>query len=302
MIYHPPYRKVMSILNVTPDSFFAESRTEESDSIRLRAERMAAEGADIIDIGGYSTRPGASEVPTEEEIRRVLKGVEEVRGRLPQMQLSIDTFRSEVAEAVLSRYDNVIINDISGGERDERMAEVVAHYEVPMVVMHSRGTPQTMQSLTNYSDVVEQVREHLARRAEALAAKGARKIILDPDTGNHFKIISIFFCYRTDAQIGRIRACSDRLLNLENTFFCAAQKDCFFAKKPVLSGVIQLYLTICIVYRKLHIRTRRQYNIAFVDPISSRQFQIQRMRFVQRREVYPYNTVSERVIAQSVCG
>ena len=75
MIYHPPYRKVMSILNVTPDSFFAESRTDESDSIRLRAERMAAEGADIIDIGGYSTRPGASEVPTEEEIRRVLKGV-----------------------------------------------------------------------------------------------------------------------------------------------------------------------------------------------------------------------------------
>lgn len=183
MIYHPPYRKVMSILNVTPDSFFAESRTEESDSIRLRAERMAAEGADIIDIGGYSTRPGASEVPTEEEIRRVLKGVEEVRGTLPQMQLSIDTFRSKVAEAVLSRYDNVIINDISGGERDERMAEVVAHYEVPMVVMHSRGTPQTMQSLTNYSDVVEQVREHLARRAEALAAKGARKIILDPGVG-----------------------------------------------------------------------------------------------------------------------
>lgn len=183
MIYHPPYRKVMSILNVTPDSFFAESRTEESDSIRLRAERMAAEGADIIDIGGYSTRPGASEVPTEEEIRRVLKGVEEVRGRLPQMQLSIDTFRSKVAEAVLSRYDNVIINDISGGERDERMAEVVAHYEVPMVVMHSRGTPQTMQSLTNYSDVVEQVREHLARRAEVLAAKGARKIILDPGVG-----------------------------------------------------------------------------------------------------------------------
>ena len=173
----------MSILNVTPDSFFAESRTEESDSIRLRAERMAAEGADIIDIGGYSTRPGASEVPTEEEIRRVLKGVEEVRGTLPQMQLSIDTFRSKVAEAVLSRYDNVIINDISGGERDERMAEVVAHYEVPMVVMHSRGTPQTMQSLTNYSDVVEQVREHLARRAEALAAKGARKIILDPGVG-----------------------------------------------------------------------------------------------------------------------
>ena len=183
MIYHPPYRKVMSILNVTPDSFFAESRTEESDSIRLRAERMAAEGADIIDIGGYSTRPGASEVPTEEEIRRVLKGVEEVRGTLPQMQLSIDTFRSKVAEAVLSRYDNVIINDISGGERDERMAEVVAHYEVPMVVMHSRGTPQTMQSLTNYSNVVEQVREHLARRAEALAAKGARKIILDPGVG-----------------------------------------------------------------------------------------------------------------------
>ena len=175
-----PYRKVMSILNITPDSFFATSRAESEADIRARVERMIAEGADIIDIGGYSTRPGASDVPTDEEVARVLLGVRIVREVAPTVTISIDTFRSEVAEAVLSRYDNIIINDISAGERDGRMAEVVAKWEAPMVVMHSRGTPKTMQSLTHYEDVVTEVRDYLAQRAEWLRSKGVKDIILDP--------------------------------------------------------------------------------------------------------------------------
>lgn len=173
----------MSILNVTPDSFFAESRAEKQAEIATRVESMLREGADIIDIGGYSTRPGAEDVEPEEERRRVLSGAEIVRSVAPDMTISIDTFRSEVAAAVLERFDNVIINDVSGGERDARMAEVVAHHDAPMVVMHSRGTPQTMQSLTQYNDIVEDVRNHLARRAEILSAKGVREIILDPGIG-----------------------------------------------------------------------------------------------------------------------
>lgn len=170
----------MSILNITPDSFFATSRAESEADIRARVERMIAEGADIIDIGGYSTRPGASDVPTDEEVARVLLGVRVVREVAPTVPISIDTFRSEVAEAVLSRYDNIIINDISAGERDGRMAEVVAKWEAPMVVMHSRGTPKTMQSLTHYEDVVTEVRDYLAQRAEWLRSKGVKDIILDP--------------------------------------------------------------------------------------------------------------------------
>lgn len=183
MKYPTPYRKVMSILNVTPDSFYAASRNESEEAVRSSVERMVAEGADIIDIGGYSTRPGAQDVPTEEEIARVLAGVRITREVAPNITISIDTFRSEVAEAVLSQYGNIIINDVTAGERDGRMAEVVAKWDAPMVVMHSRGTPQTMQSLTHYTDVVEEVRDYLARRAEWLTAKGVREIILDPGIG-----------------------------------------------------------------------------------------------------------------------
>ena len=130
-----PYRKVMAILNVTPDSFFATSRAESEEVVRTRVAQMVAEGADIIDIGGYSTRPGAADVPTEEEVRRVLSGVKIAREVAPAKTLSIDTFHSEVAEAVLSKWDNIIINDVTAGERDARMAEVVAHWEAPMVIM-----------------------------------------------------------------------------------------------------------------------------------------------------------------------
>lgn len=178
-----PYRKVMAILNVTPDSFYSASRAESDEAIALRVAQMVAEGADIIDIGGYSTRPGAAEVAESEECRRVMQGVEMCRKVAPEVTLSIDTFRASVAESVLTKYDNVIINDITAGEADPRLVEVVAHYGAPMVAMHTRGTPQTMARLTDYDDVVREVVDYLDRRAEWLQGRGVSEVILDPGFG-----------------------------------------------------------------------------------------------------------------------
>lgn len=177
-----PYHKVMAILNATPDSYFAASRAE-GDGLELRAAELIAQGADIIDIGGYSTRPGAEEVSVEEEMRRVLDAVVAVRRASQCVTLSVDTFRSEVAEAVLKEYEGVIINDITAGEADGRMVDVVAHYGAPMVAMHMRGTPQTMAQLTDYEDVVAEVRDYLARRADYLVSRGVGEVILDPGFG-----------------------------------------------------------------------------------------------------------------------
>lgn len=179
----PTRREVMAILNVTPDSFFAESRAEERDALRLRVESLLANGADIIDIGGCSTRPGAEDVPIEVEMSRVRAGVEAAREVAPMVTLSIDTFHSDVAEMVLRRWENVIVNDITGGERDPRIVEVAAYHRAPMVIMHSRGNPRTMQSLTEYGDVVTEVAEWLERRADHLRVKGVEEVILDPGIG-----------------------------------------------------------------------------------------------------------------------
>lgn len=178
-----PYRRVMAILNVTPDSFYAASRAEDHLAIAERVARMVAEGADIIDIGGYSTRPGAEDVAEEVEIERVMRGVEVCRRVAPRVTISVDTFRSVVAERVLREYDNVIINDITAGEADDRLVEVVAHYGAPMVAMHTRGTPQTMASLTDYSSVVAEVADYLGRRAEWLVGRGVSEVIVDPGFG-----------------------------------------------------------------------------------------------------------------------
>lgn len=176
--------KVMAIVNATPDSFYAPSRAEGEGAVARRVEQCVGEGADIVDIGGYSSRPGAAEVAVEEELRRVLEAVEQARRVAPSVPISVDTFRSEVAEAVLQRWDNIIINDITAGDGDKRMAEVVAHWGAPMVAMHTKGNPQTMQSLAHYPQgVVAEVRDYLARRAEWLTAKGVREVIVDPGFG-----------------------------------------------------------------------------------------------------------------------
>lgn len=177
--------RVMGILNATPDSFFAASRAEDGEAVAQRVEQMLSEGVDIIDVGGYSTRPFAPEVSEQEECRRVLEALATVASvaRGADVRLSVDTFRSGVAEAVLERYGNVIINDITAGQGDDRIVDVAAHYGVPMVAMHTRGTPQTMATLTDYDDVVAEVRDYLFARAEALVRRGVREVILDVGFG-----------------------------------------------------------------------------------------------------------------------
>ncbi len=173
----------MAILNVTPDSFYPTSRTTDADSIAARAHQAVTEGADIIDVGGYSSRPDAADVEESEELRRVMRGVGTVRSLYPSVPISIDTFRSRVAEAVLEKYGPVTVNDISAGDADPRMIDVVSAYGAPYVAMHMRGTPRTMQSMTSYADVAAEVSDALLRRADSLAARGVKEIILDPGFG-----------------------------------------------------------------------------------------------------------------------
>ena len=177
--------QVMAIVNVTPDSFYAASRLEDETQLVQRVEQAVADGASILDIGGYSTRPGAADVSPDEEWRRVERGLRAVREVSKSVVVSVDTFRAEVAENALEIDDRVIINDISGGDADPRIVEVVADAGVPFVAMHMRGTPATMQSMTDYEDVVVDVAEELRHKAEYLIARGiaSDRLILDPGFG-----------------------------------------------------------------------------------------------------------------------
>ena len=176
---------VMGILNVTPDSFFAASRTSATDAeqLRLRVRNMLDEGADIIDIGAYSTRPGADEVSADEEMRRLATALDIVRQEAPDAWLSVDTFRAEIAQNCVRDYGVNLINDISGGTLDRAMFHTVARLGVPYVLMHLQGTPRTMQFNPHYDDPVAEVIEWLARRAQRLRELGAHDIILDPGFG-----------------------------------------------------------------------------------------------------------------------
>lgn len=173
---------VMGILNVTPDSFYADSRTPEADAIGRRVERMLTEGADMIDVGGYSSRPGADEVSASEETERVCRGIEAVRSLSADIPVSVDTFRADVAEAAVAAGAN-IINDISGGTADEAMLATVARLKTPYVLMHMRGTPQTMQQLTDYTDVTADVIAELSAPLHRLQLMGVADVIIDPGFG-----------------------------------------------------------------------------------------------------------------------
>ena len=140
----------MAILNVTPDSFYAGSRMPDAGAVERRVREAVAEGAQLIDVGGYSSRPGADEVPADEEWRRVELGVGTVRRLAPDMPVSVDTFRSEVAAKAVEAFGPLIINDISAGELDSAMLSVAAKYDVPYIAMHMKGDPRTMQSQTDY--------------------------------------------------------------------------------------------------------------------------------------------------------
>ena len=175
--------QVMTIINVTDDSFFEGSRTVDERSIVARVEQAVAQGATILDVGGYSSRPGAAELSVEDEWQRVRLGLRDVRS-VSDIPVSVDTFRSEVACRAVEEFGELIINDISAGELDANMVDVVAKYDLPYVAMHMRGTPQTMQSRTDYEqDIVSEVCQYFERRVEELRQRGVSKIILDPGFG-----------------------------------------------------------------------------------------------------------------------
>lgn len=174
--------KIMGILNLTPDSFFDGGTHQSLDAARSHAELLIEEGADIIDIGPYSSRPGAEPIHSQEEMDRAVPVIEMLRREFPHIPLSIDTYRSDVAEACILAGAH-IINDISGGLLDDRMFPTVAKLQVPYILMHMRGTPSTMQSLVEYEDVVNDVAVELGNRVALLRELGVRDIILDPGFG-----------------------------------------------------------------------------------------------------------------------
>lgn len=176
-------RQVMTIVNVTPDSFFAGSRTPDWLDVERRVREAVEAGASVIDVGGYSSRPGADEVSPEEEWRHVDLGVGAVRSLSPDLPVSIDTFRSSVAARAIHKYGKVIINDISAGELDPLIVDVAAEHDVPYVAMHMKGDPRTMQSMTDYRDIVAEVVDYFRERTAQLRERGVRRIVVDPGFG-----------------------------------------------------------------------------------------------------------------------
>jgi len=173
---------VMGIVNVTPDSFFAGSRKESINEVIEVVQRMQKEGATIVDIGGYSSRPGAENISIEEEISRVIPVIKAVKEQFSDLLISLDTFRSEVAEnGMLNGAD--IINDISGFEIDPKIVDVVAKYKAPYVLMHMKGTPQTMQNKTNYDSIFKEMVGYFSEKIDFLTSKGVVDIIIDPGFG-----------------------------------------------------------------------------------------------------------------------
>lgn len=173
---------IMGIINTTPDSFYSGSRHLGVDEALRSAEQMLEEGADILDIGGYSSRPGAGEVSEEEEIRRVIPVIDGIHQRFSETYLSIDTFRSAVAEAGVHS-GAVMINDITAGTADSQMFSVAAQNNVALILMHMRGTPLTMGTLTQYEHITKEVAKYLQERIKAAEAEGVSEIIIDPGFG-----------------------------------------------------------------------------------------------------------------------
>ncbi|MDO4755186.1 MAG: dihydropteroate synthase [Parabacteroides sp.] len=174
---------VMGILNVTPDSFFADSRKQSEAAIEERIQTILSEGGDIIDLGGYSSRPDAQEVSSEEEMNRLSVALKILNNHYPKVPLSVDTFRADIARRCVEEYGVAMINDISGGELDAAMFETVAQLRVPYIMMHMRGTPQTMQRYTDYTDLMEEVMLYFARKVNELHLLGVNDLILDPGFG-----------------------------------------------------------------------------------------------------------------------
>lgn len=174
--------RVMGVINCTPDSFFEDSRHETIKGVLTQVEKFISEGVDIIDVGGYSTRPGAFNIPLTEEIDRTRKSIEAIRKEFPSLIISIDTFRAQVAKEALEAGAN-LVNDISGGEIDPEIWNVVAAYQCPYILMHMKGTPQNMQQFTSYDSLFKDISSYFSTKINALKNKGIADVIIDPGFG-----------------------------------------------------------------------------------------------------------------------
>ena len=173
---------VMGILNMTPDSFYQGSRNAGKDELLRNASKMIEDGADILDIGGQSTRPGAKAITVDEELHRVVSAISVLKAEFPDAVISVDTYRSKVAKEAVDAGAS-ILNDISAGSLDDKMIETVAALKVPYVLMHMRGTPETMQQLTQYENLVREVIDYFIAKLEMLKKAGIGDIIIDPGIG-----------------------------------------------------------------------------------------------------------------------
>lgn len=187
--------KIMGVINITPDSFYEGSRVTDEKNILITAGRMLEEGADIIDIGGYSSRPGAGDVPPAEEKKRVLKAIGLVNREFPDAIISVDTFRAEIAREAVNECGALIVNDISGGEADKEMSGVIQELNVPYIIMHMQGMPGNMQDNPVYTDVVSNILVWFSTKIVGLHSAGVKDIIIDPGfgfgktTGHNFEIL-----------------------------------------------------------------------------------------------------------------
>lgn len=175
--------QVMGILNITPDSFYAGSRKQTEEEIIQRVRQIIEEGASIIDIGAYSSRPNAKDVSSKEELERLRFGLAIIHKIFPDAIISVDTFRADVAEVCVKDHGVAIINDISAGEMDTKMFETVARLNVPYIMMHMQGTPQNMQLAPHYDNMIKEVFLYFARKVDELRLLGVKDIILDPGFG-----------------------------------------------------------------------------------------------------------------------
>ena len=196
--------QVMGILNVTPDSFYAGSRSETEKDIVQRLHQIIDEGASIIDIGGYSSRPNAEHISAEEEMSRLRNGLEIIRKHCPNAVVSVDTFRADVAKMCVEEYGVAIINDISAGQMDEQMFPTIAKLGVPYIIMHMKGTPQDMQVSPKYDHFLKEIFYYFSEKVQKLRDLGVKDIIIDPGFGfgktlehnyelmNHLEEFSLF--------------------------------------------------------------------------------------------------------------
>lgn len=196
--------QVMGILNVTPDSFYAGSRSETEQDIVRRLHQILDEGASIVDMGAYSSRPGADEVSVEEEMKRLRMGLELVRKHRPEAIVSVDTFRADVAKMCVEEYDVALINDISAGQMDEEMFATIARLGIPYIMMHMKGTPQNMQNNPQYGHFLKEIFHYFSEKVQKLRNLGVKDIIIDPGFGfaktlehnyelmNHLEEFSLF--------------------------------------------------------------------------------------------------------------